>query len=54
MADPLFSTANRRYFLTGRPGSRPARLLSAVPPRATRATPQAMQEAIRNIVGEAA
>jgi sulfur-oxidizing protein SoxY len=55
MADPFCSTANRRFFLI-----RSARFaagagfLSALPLAASRATPQAMQEAIRKIVGEAA
>jgi sulfur-oxidizing protein SoxY len=55
MPDPLSSAANRRCFLM-----RSTRLavgagfLSAVPLAASRATPQAMQEAIRKIVGEAA
>jgi sulfur-oxidizing protein SoxY len=55
MPDPLFSATNRRCFLIRTAGfAAGAGLLSAVPLRATRATPQAMQEAIREIVGEAA
>src|SRR5713101_1527330 len=55
MADPLLSAANRRCFLIRSAGfAAGVGLLSAVPLRATRATPQAMQEAMRKIVGEAA
>ena len=55
MADPLFSTANRRCFLIRAAGfAAGAGMLSAAPLGASRATPQAMQEAIRQIVGEAA
>ena len=55
VANPFISAANRRCFLI-----RSARLaagaglLSALPLTASRATPHAMQEAIREIVGEAA
>jgi sulfur-oxidizing protein SoxY len=51
MADPLSSTANRRCFLIRSAGFA---LLSTLPLKESRATPQAMQEAIRKIVGEAA
>jgi sulfur-oxidizing protein SoxY len=55
MADPLFSTANRRCFLIRTAGfAAGAGILSALPLAASRATPQAMQEAIRKIIGEAA
>ncbi len=55
MADPLSSTANRRCFLIRTAGfAAGAGILSALPLAATRATPQAMQEAIGKIVGEAA
>jgi sulfur-oxidizing protein SoxY len=51
-ADPLFSTANRRCFLIRTAGfAAGAGILSL---SAARATPQAMQDAIRKIVGEAA
>jgi sulfur-oxidizing protein SoxY len=53
MADPLSSTANRRCFLIRSAGlAAGAGFLSALPLSANRATPQAMQEAIRKIVGE--
>lgn len=48
------STANRRCFLIRTAGfAAGAGILSALPLKATRATPQATQEAIRKIVGEA-
>jgi sulfur-oxidizing protein SoxY len=51
-ADPFFSTANRRCFLIRTAGfAAGAGILSL---SAARATPQAMQDAIRKIVGEAA
>jgi sulfur-oxidizing protein SoxY len=54
-ADPLFSTANRRCFLIRSAGfTAGAGILSGLPLSAARATPQAMQDAIRKIVGEAA
>jgi sulfur-oxidizing protein SoxY len=53
-ADPLLSTADRRCFLIRTAGfTAGAAILSALPLAASRATPQAMQEAIRKIVGEA-
>jgi sulfur-oxidizing protein SoxY len=53
--DPLFSAANRRCFLIRTAGfAAGVGILSAVPLRTARATPQAMQEAVRKIVGEAA
>jgi sulfur-oxidizing protein SoxY len=55
MADPFFSAANRRCFLIRTAGfAAVVGMSSALPLRATRATPQAMQQAIRKIVGEAA
>ncbi len=55
MADRLFSTANRRCFLIRTAGfAAGAGILSGLPLSASRATPQAMQDAIRRIVGEAA
>src|SRR6266851_2189514 len=55
IADPPFSVANRRCFLIRSAGfAAGAGLFSAAPFRAIWATPQAMQEAIRKIVGEAA
>jgi sulfur-oxidizing protein SoxY len=54
MAD-LFATANRRRFLIRTAGfAAGAAVSSALAVSASRATPQAMQEAIRGIVGEAA
>ncbi len=54
-ADPFFSTANRRCFLIRTAGfAAGAGILSALPLSAAHATPQAMQDAIRKIVGEAA
>jgi sulfur-oxidizing protein SoxY len=54
-ADPLLLAANRRCFLIRTAGlAAGAGLLSALPLAAIRATPLAMQEAIRRIVGEAA
>jgi len=54
MTDPLRSTANRRGFLMRTAGfAAAAGIASALPLRASRATPQAMQEAIRKILGEA-
>ena len=54
-ADLLLSTANRRCFLIRTAGFAAAvGISSALPLTASRATPQAMQEAIRKIVGEAA
>src|ERR1700686_3674105 len=55
MADSLFSTANRRCFLIRTAGLAAGVAVSpALPLGASRATPQAMQEVIRKIVGEAA
>jgi len=55
MADPLPSTASRRCFLIRVAGfAAAAGVASALPLAASRATPQAMQEAIRGIVAEAA
>ena len=54
MPDPPFLATNRRCFLIRSAGfAAGVGLLSAVPLRAIRTTPQAMQEAIRKIVGEA-
>ena len=54
MPDPLFSATNRRCFLIRSAGfTVGAGFLSALPSAASRATPQAMEEAIRKIVGEA-
>jgi sulfur-oxidizing protein SoxY len=54
MADSLISTTNRRSFLIRSVGfTAGAGLLSTLPLAASRATPQAMQEAISKIVGEA-
>jgi sulfur-oxidizing protein SoxY len=53
--DPFFSTANRRCFLIRTAGfAAGAGILSALPLSAARGTPQAMQDAIRKIVGDAA
>jgi sulfur-oxidizing protein SoxY len=55
MADSSLSTANRRCFLIRTAGfAAGVAVSSALPLGASRATPQAMQEAIRRIVGEAA
>jgi sulfur-oxidizing protein SoxY len=55
MADPPAVPENRRCFLLRSAGLAAASAFaSAVPFAASRATPQAMQEAIRNIVGDAA
>src|SRR5882724_4151239 len=55
MPDLLSSATNRRCFLIRTAGfAAGAGLLSALPLAASRATPQAMQQAIRKIVGEAA
>jgi sulfur-oxidizing protein SoxY len=55
MANPPFSAANRRCFLIRSAGFAAAvGMSSGLPLREGRATPQAMQEAIRKIVGEAA
>jgi sulfur-oxidizing protein SoxY len=54
MANPLSSTANRRCFLIRSAGFAALGMSSGLPLREGRATPQAMQEAIREIVGEAA
>jgi sulfur-oxidizing protein SoxY len=55
MTNPLLSTAIRRCFLIRMAGfAAAAGIASALPLRASRATPQAMQEAIRGIVAEAA
>jgi sulfur-oxidizing protein SoxY len=54
MADPLCSTASRRCFLARSAGlAAGVGILSVVPHARGLATPQAMQEAIRKIVGEA-
>jgi sulfur-oxidizing protein SoxY len=54
MTDAFPSTANRRCFLIRTAGfAAAAGMASALPIRASRATPQAVQEAIRGIVGEA-
>jgi sulfur-oxidizing protein SoxY len=53
MADPFFSPASRRGFLVHSAGlAAGAGILAVVPLAAGLATPQAMQEAIREIVGE--
>src|SRR5258707_9006667 len=55
MADPPMSPSNRRSFLIRTVGAAAgAGILSALPLAASRATPQAMQEAIRKLVGESA
>jgi sulfur-oxidizing protein SoxY len=55
MTDPLSSSANRRCFLIRSAGfAAGVGFLSVLPLAASRATPQAMQEAIWKIVGEAA
>ena len=55
MADPLFSIASRRCFLVRSAGlAAGAGILSVLPLAPGHATPQAMQEAMRKIVGEAA
>ena len=55
MADPFFSIASRRCFLVRSAGlAAGAGILSVLPLAAGHATPQAMQEAIRKIVGEGA
>ena len=55
MADPLTSPPDRRSFLIRTVGvAAGAGILSALPFAASRATPQAMQEAIRKIIGEGA
>jgi sulfur-oxidizing protein SoxY len=55
MTDTPRSTANRRSFLIRTAGfAAAAGIGSALPLGASRATPQAMQEAIRKILGEAA
>jgi len=54
MADSLIATTNRRRFLIRSAGfAAGTGLLCALPLAASRATPQAMQEAIGKIVGEA-
>ena len=54
IAEPPFPAVNRRCFLIHSAGfAAGAGLLSALPLAASRATPQAMQEAISKIVGEA-
>jgi sulfur-oxidizing protein SoxY len=55
MADPFFSSASRRCFLVRSAGlAAGAGILSVLPLAAGHATPQAMREAIRRIVGEGA
>ena len=55
IADPPFSAANRRCFLIRSAGFAAAvGMSSGLPLRQGRATPQAMQEAIRKIIGEGA
>ena len=55
MADALYSIASRRCFLVRSAGlAAGAGILSVVPLAASHATPQAMQQAIRKIVGEGA
>ena len=53
MVDSLLSTATRRCLLIRTAGFAAGVAVSSAPLRAARATPQAMQEAIRRIVGEA-
>jgi sulfur-oxidizing protein SoxY len=55
IADPLPFTPNRRCFLIRTAGfAAAAGIASTLPLRAGRASPRAMEEAIRGIVGEAA
>ena len=55
MADPSFAATSRRRFLLRTVGSAGAAAgIALLPHRAARATPQAMEEAIRGIAGEAA